>query len=196
MRTHFNVIPEDDRKEPADNDFRYHLAVNDSFSFFYTTQKTRKQNQLWKAPTRPDIIKELHHSRFTKRYSREVFHGVAFPDRRRPYLVRDTIVPAHVVIDSTPKKFRDWRCRDAYAVISPGDTVFALLAIDYKLPFGPLDYSYFPWLPVEIYHPKYRFELIANKIEAGPYELVFPVQLPIVQRGETLQKRRKRIKKI
>jgi hypothetical protein len=196
MRTHFDVIPEDNRKEPADDDFRYHLVVNDSFSFFYTTQKTGRQNQLWKAPAKPDIIKELHHSRFTRRYSREVFHGVAFPDRRRPYLVKDTIPGVHVVIDSTPKKFRDWRCRDAYAVISPGDTVFALLAIDYKLPFGPLDYSYFPWLPVEIYHPKYRFELIANKIETGPYELVFPVQLPIVQRGETLQKRRKRIKKI
>ncbi len=87
------------------------------------------------------MLKQLYHSVFYKRAGGELFYGVAFPDRSNPYLVRENFVPKPVFIDSTPKLFKQWWCRDAYAVINPGDTVFARLAIDYPLPFAPMSYN-------------------------------------------------------
>ncbi len=182
-RTHFNVIP-GDAKAIVEDDLRYHLVVNDSFSFFYLTEFSRAKNKKWKEPGTPKILKELHHSYFFHRYKNELYNGVAFPNPRRPYLVRIEDEPAQVTIDSTPVQFMGLPCRKAFAVFIPGDTLFAVLSLQHPLPYGPMNYNYFPYIPLEVYRPRFRFQLIADKIEKGDYKLIFPSHLPIVKRGE------------
>ncbi len=181
-RIDVNSFPVGDRENVAEYGLRYQLIANDSFSFFYANERIASRRG--KKTYRPDVMKQLHHSVFNKRTSGELFYGVAFPDRSNPYLVREEFVPKPVYIDSATRMFKQWRCRDAFAVINVGDTVFARLAIDYPLPFAPMNYNYFPCLPLEIYRPKFSLHLVALRLETGNYDLVFPSALPVVGKGE------------
>ena len=155
----------------------YNLIFNDSISYSFVS---KSKNEKWKKYCKANASKVKHHSRFFKRFTNESFDGVAFPDPRNPFFIYDTLSVKPVYIDSTIKKFKEWRCREAYVVLSPGDTLFALLAIDYPYPYGPLNYIHFPYLPLEIYHPKYDIQLLAKKIEEGEYEIFLPSGILVI----------------
>ena len=160
----------------------YHLVFNDSISYsFYD----RSDYRAGKGRTNYDasyLKRNLHHSFFYRPHQRELIQGVAFPKRRKPYFVIDTLPKVTLHIDSARKMFQGWRCRGAYAVISPGDTVFALLAVDYPYAYGPNNLLYFPYLPVEIYHFRYNYHLIARAITPAAVTINLPAAIPTVAR--------------
>ena len=161
----------------------YNLIFNDSISFSFIS-KTRNQN--WKKYCKPGASKVLHHSTFFKRFSNELFDGVAYPDPQHPFFIHNTPSAGPVHIDSTIKRYKEWRCREGYTILNTGDTLFALLAIDYPYPYpyGPLNYIHFPFLPVEIYYPRIDLHLQAKKIEEGDFAIFIPSGIAVITRNE------------
>jgi hypothetical protein len=153
-----------------------HLVFNDSLSFTFFTPNSKK----YLLGKKPDFSKLIQHSNFFKRNSGEHFFGVAFPNRNKPYFVRDSFSQKTVYVDSVIKKYKNWRCREAYVVLNPGDTLFALLAIDYPYPYSPFRYPYFNAIPLELYHPKYDFYLRIKKIEQIDYDLLQLLDIPVI----------------
>jgi len=163
----------------------YNIAFNDSVCFtFYTETK----NEQWKKYCKQGASKVKPHSSFYKRSSNEIFNGVSYPDTREPFFILDSLPGKEIYIDSTIKKLKDWRCKEAYAVVNPGDTIFAFLAIDYPYPYGPMNCACFPYLVLELFRPKYDYELLIDKFEEGDFEICIPSGIPVITRQEWKKK--------
>ena len=168
-------------RETIKDDKLYQLVFNDSFAYNYITGYNKK---LMREVILPGNNKYFHHSNFFVRASKKLFKGNAFPDKKNPSFILDKVASKPVQIDSVITNYKTWRCREAYTVLNPGDTVFALLAIDYPFPYGPAGFFYFPFLPLEIYYPKTNFHFVIKEMSEGIYNLVFPADIPVFSRME------------
>jgi GLPGLI family protein len=89
-------------------------------------------------------------------------------------LVIDTFPKYSWVVDSVDKYFLNYKCREAYAVVAPTDTMFVLFAVDIPLPFGPGYFIGAPGLVLEGFYKKSHQYVIAKKIEKVHYEMRLP----------------------
>ena len=158
----------------------FHLVFNDSIAYRYITGKTRIRPLNIKA----DMHDYFHHSIIMFKTSGTVLHAVRHPYSRKRYFIRDTVTTCTWVIDTVIKKFMDWRCREAYSVSHAGDTLFALLAIDYPYPYAPFTHQSFPFLPLELYSERTGIHLVVKRIENIDCNLKIPADVPIITRKE------------
>lgn len=121
----------------------YHLFVEDSASVGFFSNTRRKLN--------PNLKKYLHNCIFSERNSGKVLDGVSGLYGYQDCYIERNIEYKVPVIDTVNKIFKGIRCREGYVVMAPGDTIFALLAIEYPYPYGPLGFNYFPFLALEQY---------------------------------------------
>ncbi len=155
---------------------------NDSLSYYFHSDDRREALR-----TKPGVSEPRNHGKFYKSNTRQYFDVIDLPKFGDAFLVAGDIPAKPIHIDSTIKLFKGWRCREAYVVKSPGDTLFALLAIDYPFPFGPGRDNYFPYLAVEIYHPLTNQNIIASKIELIDTPVLFPKHIPILSEEDWIK---------
>ena len=144
---------------------------NDSIFFGYHyngIDNVIKKNEIYGS-------KISHHSQWFNSHTDELYDGVAWPNRKKPYMVRKSPIVRNWVIDTTTIFFHDeYKCQKAYFISVPGDTLFAIYTSDITYPYSYYVEKGLPGVMLTIYNPRNDLYIKAIKVEKGRFLIGVP----------------------
>lgn len=152
----------------------YLLYCNDSMAYSFLHFPGREKNPYSKKDT---VFgkKIIHHAIAHQRNSGYSYHYKAFPNRRKPSLLRRKEKPVTFVVQDSNVMVKGLPCYAGYFVINGNDTLQAVIAKDIPYPYGPWGYQGLPGLVIQVYWPRHK-SLI--KMESLEKKAVVKIELP------------------
>lgn len=148
------------------------LVFNDSLAHVYLVTEVSGRDPYKKNDT---VFgqRSRHHDLFYVFGTNEKLNHVAFPHYKKPLLVVDTPALNNFIIQKDNVLYQNMNCQEGY-MIEKGDTVFAIISKEIKVPLGPTGYTGLPGLALEIYYSKYNLYFRVKTIEKANYIIQIP----------------------
>lgn len=155
----------------ADKDFDIQMLFNDTISYYSFIDENESIQKNFESILNK---RKLYHLNFVYLSKKKLFQVLYLPEKGKRILQQENLISCNWIVDSTDKKFLNYRCREAYTLLGNLDTLFVLFSTELTQPFGPIYLQGAPGVILEAYNQKDHYYFIANKIEKISYEMDLP----------------------
>lgn len=151
------------------------VVFADSLCFSYYTQGS---DPMKKAKLYGEKL--MHHAMLFNKNSDLVYSEVNWPSKKDKYLIVDTSKKFNWIFWDDTKLVLGYKCKPALMINEKNDSTLVWFTLEIPEPYGPVGFYGLPGLVLEVYDQRWNSNYIADRIEKGPFSVVFPKEGKII----------------